>query len=142
MILQATLYPRQRALHHNVPSSMKVSQVLDTIVRQSCGMRPEVSGRIVLPDETRVSEAERKLRKALSLAEQGIHYSVRLQTPEAKGSSRKFWNKLPVDQATFELNILIWTDSSLIAQLKHGSLAYITDILGNLFPTISILTQG
>jgi len=71
-------------IHRRVPSNMKVSQVVEAIVRQSCGIRVEVKGRIILPEDVRVFDGKRELRKDLSLGEQGIHYSVTLDTLETK----------------------------------------------------------
>jgi len=69
-------------IHRNVPSNMKVSQVVEAIVRQSCGVRIEHEGRIILPEDVTVFDGDRELRKDLTLAEQGIHYSAFLRTPE------------------------------------------------------------
>jgi len=71
-------------VHRNVPSNMKVSQVVEAIVRQACGVRGEVKGPVIFPEDVRVFDRGRELRKDLSLAEQGIHYSTYLRTPEAR----------------------------------------------------------
>jgi hypothetical protein len=75
------------SIHRRVPSNMKVSQLIEAAVRQACGIRGIVDGRIVLSDEVRVFDGERELRRDLSLAEQGIHYRVALKTSEIKENS-------------------------------------------------------
>ena len=45
VILRAPFGTVQR----DVPSNMKVEQVVESIVRQSCGIRAEIKGRVVLP---------------------------------------------------------------------------------------------
>ena len=74
------LHARFGTIHRRVPSNMKVSQVVEALVRQACGIRGEVNGRVVLPDEIRVFDGKRELRNDLSLSEQEEHYSVSLDT--------------------------------------------------------------
>jgi len=69
-------------IHRDVPSNMKVGQVIGLILRQHRGIRGEKEGCIVQPEDLKVFDGEKELRQDLSLAEQRICYSVSLQTKQ------------------------------------------------------------
>lgn len=69
-------------IHRRLPTNMRVGQAIEAIVRRSCGVRGELSRQIIMPEEIRVFDGQRELRKDLSFADQGLHYFASLDTQE------------------------------------------------------------
>jgi hypothetical protein len=90
-------------VHRDVPSNVRVDQIVESTVRQSCGKRADIKGRVVLPEDINVYENGRELRKDLTLAEQGIHYFQIINTIKAASCQRIFIGSIKLSTPVLEV---------------------------------------